>query len=76
MGPLLPAPPPAASLEATLLLEESEFAAFDFGLPELDVLELEPSDDPPPHPVNASAATASARTILALAVFPDFTRRR
>jgi hypothetical protein len=67
--------PPPASLEASVL-EPPELDAFEFPVSELGLLELDVSADPPPHPVSARAATASARKILALAVLVDPTRRR
>ena len=43
---------------------------------ELEPAELESPDDPPPQPARASAARASAREILALAVTADFVMKR
>jgi hypothetical protein len=73
-APASPLAPPAAAT-----LEPPGPEAPELEGPELEVSdtpELELSEDPPPQPLSTSAAIASARKILALAVFADFTRRR
>jgi hypothetical protein len=45
----------------------SRWALGAFEVLELELVELEPSDDPPPQPARTSDAMASARMILALA---------
>jgi hypothetical protein len=64
--PLVP-PEPAAltSLWALGVFEVTEAL-------ELELVEFELPDDPPPQPASTSAATASAREVLALAVLAGF----
>ncbi len=75
-----PVPPgsPLASVAAALEGSELEpLEALELEVSEAsEALELELLEDPPPQPANASAATASTRKALALAVFAGLTRKR
>ncbi|HUC08606.1 MAG TPA: hypothetical protein VMR96_11025 [Solirubrobacterales bacterium] len=69
-GAPLSSVPPAVSLEAAALAALSVLGVLETLV--LELAEFESSDDPLPQPASTSAATASAKMILALAVLTGF----